>query len=252
MFGASLTDRERELLDLLADDPGSKVSEMSRRLGVSEVTVRKNLESLRKKGVILRSHGGAAPAFYPDILVRQGTMQAEKSRIARKAASLVRDGDTIMLNSSTTGVLIVRYLAGKRGVKVVTNSTLVLPFARTNPLLHVVLVGEEFRPATEALVGPLATGMLDAYHARLAFVGTAGFSLENGITAHEADEAAVVKKLAERADTTILVADSSKWGKAAFIRFLEIEQVHTIITDEGLSTEARERLVEAGRELIIV
>ena len=157
-----------------------------------------------------------------------------------------------MINSSTTGVLIARYLMGKRGVRIVTNSTLILPFARMNPLLNVTLVGAEFRPSTEALVGPLAIEMLQQYHAKFAFIGTAGFSAQIGVTAHVAEEAAVVKKLSERAETTILVTDSSKYGKPGFVCFLRMSDVDKVITDTGLDDAAKSELEEAGVEVVRV
>ncbi len=244
--------REDEIMSLLNDNPGLSVSAMSRMAGVSTVTVRKVLDRLEAKGTILRSRGRAAPVSHPDIIARQSRHREEKNRIARAAASMIADGDSIMINSTTTGVLIARYLLGKRGVRIVTNSTLILPFARMNPLLHVTLVGAEFRPATEALVGPLAIEMLQQYHAKYAFIGTAGFGAAIGVTAMVAEEATVVKKLTERADTTILVADSSKYGKAGFVCFLPITKVHKIITDTGLSDAAFKELTEAGVEVVRV
>jgi DeoR/GlpR family transcriptional regulator of sugar metabolism len=242
--------REEEILTLLNENPGLSVAGISKLSGVSEVTVRKALDRLEAKGIVLRGRGTATPAFHPDIIARQSAGVEEKNRIAKTAAAMINDGDTVMINSSSTGVLIARHLLGRRGVRIVTNSTLILPFARMNPLLQVTLVGAEFRPATEALVGPLAIEMLDHYHARLAFIGTAGFSVKNGVTAHVAEDAAVVRKLSERSETTILVADSSKYGKAGFVCFLAMADVDTLITDAGLSDAARDELKEHGIEVI--
>ena len=244
--------REDEILALLSDNPDLSVSDMSKLAEVSEVTVRKMLDRLEAKGVIIRTRGKASPASHPEIISRQNYRAEEKNRIAKAAAALINDGDTVMINSSTTGVLIARYLMGKRGVRIVTNSTLILPFARMNPLLHVTLVGAEFRPSTEALVGPLAIEMLQQYHATYAFIGTAGFSAKIGVTAHVAEEAAVVKKLSERSDTTILVTDSTKYGKPGFVCFLRMTDVDKVITDTGLDDTAKAELEEAGVEVVRV
>lgn len=252
MSDSSTPSREDEILSLLKNDPGLTVAAMSRMAGVSTVTVRKVLDRLEAKGMVLRSRGRANPALHPDIIARQAWHPNEKERIAKAAAAMIGDGDTVMINSSTTGVLIARYLMGKRGVRIVTNSTLILPFARMNPLLHVTLVGAEFRPSTEALVGPLAIEMLQQYHAKYAFIGTAGFSAAIGVTAHVAEEAAVVKKLTERSETTILVTDSSKYGKAGFVCFLKITDVDKLITDTGLADSAKAELEEAGVEVVRV
>jgi DeoR/GlpR family transcriptional regulator of sugar metabolism len=252
MKATGSSSREDEILSLLNENPGLSVSSMSRMAGVSTVTVRKVLERLEARGTIVRSRGKAAPASHPDIIARQALHMEEKHRIARAAAAMIDDGDSVMINSTTTGVLIARYLLGKHGVRIVTNSTLILPFARMNPLLHVTLVGAEFRPATEALVGPMALEMLQQYHARYAFIGTAGFGASIGVTARVAEEAAVVRKLTEQAETTILVADSSKHGKAGFVCFLPITKIHKIITDTGLPDSARDELVEAGVDVVRV
>ncbi len=244
--------REEEILSLINSNPELSVSSMSRLSGVSTVTVRKVLDRLESKGVIIRSRGKATPTLHPDIIARQAWNPDAKDRIAKAAAALIGDGDTVMINSSTTAILIARYLMGRRGVRIVTNSTLILPFARMNPLLHVTLVGAEFRPSTEALVGPLAIEMLQQYHAKYAFIGTAGFSARIGVTAHVAEEAAVVKKLAERSETTILVTDSSKYGKPGFVCFLKITDVDKLITDTGLEESAKAELEEVGVEVVRV
>jgi DeoR/GlpR family transcriptional regulator of sugar metabolism len=244
--------REAQILSMLNDTPGISVAAMSNSVGVSEVTIRKILERLENNGAILRRHGTAVPAFHPDIVARQATAKNQKNRIARAAAEMIGDGDTIMINSSATAVLIAKYLLGKKGVRIVTNCTLILPYARVNPLLHVTLVGSEFRPSTEALVGPTAIEMLDHYHAKFAFLGTAGFSVKNGITAHVAEEAAVVRKMADRSEIKVLVTDSSKFGKTEFVCYLSMSDIDTLITDTGLVDAARDELLQMGIEVIRV
>ena len=172
----SLNDREKEIMRLIMEDNGITVSEISKAMGLSVVAVRSHLDKLEKKGILIRNHGGAILAFHPEIMARQENRLEEKNRIAKAAAGLIGEGDTIMINSSTTGTLIAKYLMGRRDIRIVTNSTLILPYARMNPLLRVNFIGGDFRPETEAMVGPLAIQELEHFHARLAFIGTAGFS----------------------------------------------------------------------------
>jgi DeoR/GlpR family transcriptional regulator of sugar metabolism len=244
--------RESEILALLNDSPGISVAAMSKSLGVSTVTIRKMLDRLETKGVIVRKHGTAVPAFHPDIVARQLAAKDQKNRIARAAADLISDGDTIMINSSATAVLIAKHLLGKQNVRIVTNCTLILPFARVNPRLLVTLVGSEFRPSTEALVGPTVIEELDHYHAKFAFLGTAGFSVKNGITAHFAEEAAVVRRMADRSERQVLVTDSSKYNRTGFVCYLAMADIDTLITDTGLDDAARDELVQLGIEVIRV
>lgn len=246
-----LKDREKDIVRLIAQDTAITVSQISKELALSTVAVRSHLDKLEKKGILHRNHGGAVLAFHPEIVARQNDRTDAKTRIAEAAAALVNDGDTIMMNSSTTVAPIARYFLGQRDIRIVTNSTLVLPFARINPRLQLNLIGGTFRPETEAMVGPFALRELNDYHAKFAFIGTAGFGVENGVTSHLADEADVVRKFAERSDTTILVADSSKYGRAGFVRFLEMSQIHKLVTDSELSDVARQQLINLGIDVII-
>jgi len=245
-MGTGLTERERHIVRLLAQDPGLSVSSLSAQVGVSAVTVRSDLDSLARKGVLVRTRGGAAPAFHPAILERQNHRVEEKNRIAQAAAALVEDGDTIMIEAGTTTALIAKHLLGKRFVNIVTNSSLILPFARLNPGIHLTVVGGEFRPATESFVGPVALNELERFHVRLAFVGTDGFSLAGGLTTHLVEGAEIVRKMADRADTTILVADSSKFGRIGFVHVLPVSRLQRLISDTELPAEAQQSLQEAG------
>jgi DeoR family galactitol utilization operon repressor len=247
-----VTEREREILDLLADDSRISVAEIGRQLGVSAVTVRAGLNSLAQKGLVVRTWGGAAPVFHPEMLEHQRTCVEEKNRIARAAAAFIEDGDAVMIEAGTTTAYIVRYLAGTRDVTSVTNNLLVLPYARSNPSLRLTLVGGDFRPNTESLVGPIALQELERFHVRRAFVGTDGFTLESGLTTHLVEGAEIVKKMAAQARETVLVADSSKYGKTGFVRVLPLAGIGRLIVDSGLAPDAVARLREQNLTLEIV
>jgi DeoR family galactitol utilization operon repressor len=252
MVNTNLTRREHEIVRLLAADRGIPVSKLSEQLGVSAVTIRSDLNNLAKKGVVVRTRGGAVPAFHPAVVERQNLRVEEKNRIAQAAADMVNDGDTIMIEAGTTTSLIAKYLLGKRFVNIVTNSSLILPFARLNPGIHLTVVGGEFRPATESFVGPIALEELDRFHVRLAFVGTDGFSMDGGLTTHLVEGAEIVRKMAERSGSTILVADASKFGKVGFVRVLPVQRIQTLITDREIPNTAEAELREAGVEVIRV
>ncbi|HUX13353.1 MAG TPA: DeoR/GlpR family DNA-binding transcription regulator [Spirochaetia bacterium] len=247
----NLNEREREILEILMDNRANSVAEISKLLAVSSVTVRNNLNSLADKGVVVRTWGGAAPAFHPEIMARQRQMTEAKARIARAAAALVRDGDTLMIEAGTTTALIARYLFGKRDLFIVSNSNLVVPYTRANPALRLTLVGGEFRPSSESTVGPVALEQLERFHVRLAFVGTDGFSRENGLTTHLVEGAEIVKKMAAQAEQVVLTADSSKYGKSGFVRVLPLERMNRIITDEGLDLSIQDELRSQGLDVEI-
>lgn len=247
-----LSQRERKLLDMLAEDPSLTVAALSKVIGVSAVTLRNDLSSLAHKGFVVRTHGGAFPAFRPNILERLRHMVDAKTRIVKAAAEMVADGDSIMICAGTTTSLMAKYLLGKSDVKVVTNSTLVLPYARVNPALHVTLAGGEFRPDDEAMVGPNTLGALKQFHVRAAFLGTDGFSIESGITANSVETATAARKMGEQAQRTILLADSSKYGRAGFAHIMALKQVDMLITDDRLADECRSRLEENQIQVKVV
>ena len=243
---AELTERERIILDRLSEDGSVSVGVLARDLGLSEVTIRGDLNVLQKKGWINRKRGGAAPAIHQDVLERQRIYPEQKNAIARAAADLVRDGDVIMIEAGTTTALIARYLAGKRDIHIVTNSTLVFSYARMYPNLQITMIGGEFRRATESLVGPIALETIGRLNVRLAFVGTDGFTLERGMTTHLMEGAEIVKAMKAHAQTTVLAADSSKYGKIGFSSVLPLSAMDLILTDWELDDHAERELREAG------
>lgn len=247
----SLTEREREILVILADDRSATVGQISKHLSVSKVTVRNHLNSLAEKGFVVRTHGGAFPAFHETILERQKHMVDEKNRIARAAAALVQDTDRIMISGGTTTALLPKHLLGKRDVHIVTNSTFLLPYVRINPAVRVTFVGGEFVPSGEAMTGPVALRALSQFHVERAFVGADGFSPESGATAHLADLAEVVRKMSERAEQTVLLLDSSKYGREGFAQMLPTGKIHAIITDARPKPDDRAMLEDRRVELIV-
>lgn len=234
------------------DEPGISGTEMGTRLGVSAVTVRSTLNTLADKGVIVRTWGGATPAFHTEILERQRTASSAKAAIARAAAQLISDGDTVMVEAGTTTAMVGRFLFGKQDVHVVTNSMLFVPYGRSNPALQITVVGGSFKPATESNVGPIALRQLDQFHVDLALVGTDGYTVANGTTTHHVEGAEIVRKMASCARAVVLLADSSKYGKIGFTHVLGLSEFSLIVTDNGITAEARAEINKAGVELRIV
>jgi len=239
---SELDERKQTILAILSEQGSISVSTLSQDLGVSEVTIRSDLKELEEKGFVNRTRGGAAPAMHRDILERQRVRLDIKNRIAKAAAELVKDGDVIMIEAGTTTALVAKYLMGKRDVHIVTNSLLVFSYARLNPSLQITMTGGEFRRATESMVGPIALETIDKLNVRLAFVGTDGFSVERGMSTHLVEGAEIVKAMKRHAQTTVLVADSSKYGKVGFASVLPLSEVNCIITDSELSSQARSEL----------
>lgn len=252
--GDSLSEMDRSargtyMLELLARDGELSVAQLSRDLGVSEVTIRGQLRELDGQGLLSRTHGGARPTSVANVLARQHEHSDEKKRIARQAAALVRDDDRIMIEAGTTTSGLVQHLSSHRGVQIVTNSTLVFAHARHNTRLTVILTGGSFHRPSESLVGPVALRALSDFHVRLAFVGTDGFTRQHGLTTQFSEGAEIIRTMHEQADDTWLMADASKFGRAGFVRVLPLVQLAGIITDDGLTQEGRRELLEVGLAL---
>ena len=243
---SELNERERIILDRLSEAGSVSVGALARDFGLSEVTIRGDLKVLEDKGWINRKWGGAAAAMHRDIMERQRVYPERKNAIARAAADLVQDGDVFMIEAGTTTALIARYLLGKRDIHIVTNSTLVFSYGRMNPNLQITMTGGEFRRPTESMVGPIALETIGRINVRLAFVGTDGFTLNRGMTTHLMEGAEIVKAMKAHAQTTVLVADSSKYGKVGFASVLPLSAMDLIITDEDLRDSAEAELREAG------
>ena len=241
-----LNERERLILDRLSAEGSVSVGALAQDLRLSEVTIRGDLRGLEDKGWINRTWGGAAAAMHRNILERQRIFPERKNAIAKAAAKLVQDGDVIMIEAGTTTALVARYLAEKRDIHIVTNSTLVFSCARMYPHLQITMTGGEFRRPTESLVGPIALETIGRLNVRLAFVGTDGFTLERGMTTHLMEGVEIVKAMKAHAQTTVLVADSSKYGKVGFANVLPLAAMDLILTDTNLEERAEAELREAG------
>lgn len=239
-------ERESLILARLAREGSLSVATLSRELKVSEVTVRTDLRTLEERGLLARTHGGAEATGYRNVLERQLQRPAEKDRIAAAAAELVRDHDLIMIEAGTTCARIVSYLGSRRGVQILTNSTLVFAQARLHPGLNVILTGGSFHRTSESLVGPVALRTIEDFNVRLAFFGTDGFGAEHGLTTGFSEGAEVIRAMRSRAEESWLVADSGKHGRAGFVSVMPLAALTGVVTDAGLPAEARTELTNSG------
>jgi DeoR family galactitol utilization operon repressor len=242
-------EREQVIINSLLERGSITVAGLSRDLAVSEVTIRSDLNTLEKRGVLSRVHGGAVPSVHPHILERQNLRVEEKQHIAKAAADLVRSGDTIMIEAGTTPALVCRYLGGRRDVHVITNSVLAFNTAKNNPALKITLCGGEFRSSTESFVGPVAAETIRRFNVKIAFVGTDGFGSRNGITTHLLEGGEVIKVMKERARQTIVLTDSTKYGRAGPVTIMPLSEADGIITDRQMSPEAAVEMREDFRSV---
>lgn len=246
-----LSPREEEILRLLKSGEEYPVTRLSQELGVSAVTIRADLRDLDAKGLVVRSHGRVVVASAPQTAFRDGSNNQQKELIAKAAAALVKDNDFLMITNGSTVSLIPRYLFGKRNLKIVTNSALLLPYARANNQLSITVVGGEYRPQAEALVGPAAVRQIEDYHVSTTFFGTDGFTLEHGLSTSLVENAQVVQRMCAQATRRVLCVDSSKVGNRGFVRIMPVTEVDTIVTDDCFPSDLIVELEALGVEVII-
>jgi DeoR family galactitol utilization operon repressor len=245
-------EREQVILSSLLERGSITVAALSRDLAVSEVTIRTDLKGLENRGLLSRIHGGAVPSVHPHILERQNLRVEEKQNIARAAAALVGNGDTIMIEAGTTPALVCRYLGGRRDIHVITNSALAFNAAKNNPALKITLCGGEFRDSTESFVGPVAAETIRRFNVKIAFVGTDGFSARNGLTTHLLEGGELIKLMKERARQTIVLTDSTKYGRAGPVTIMPLSEADGIITDPQIPREAAAEMGEDPRLLRVI
>jgi DeoR family galactitol utilization operon repressor len=239
-----ISERERVIINSLLEKGAITVADLSRELAVSEVTIRSDLKGLERRGLLSRVHGGAVPTLHPHILERQNLRLEEKQSIARAAAGLVGDGDTIMIEAGTTLALICRYLGGRRDVHLITNSALAFNIAKNNQALRITLCGGEFRSSTESFVGPIAVETIRRFNVRIAFIGTDGFGARGGVTTHLLEGGEIIKVMKEQARQTVLLSDSTKYGRTGPVTIMPLSGVDGIITDVQIPGEAAAEMAD--------
>jgi DeoR family transcriptional regulator of aga operon len=242
------TERFGRVLELLARDGTVTVADLAGELGVSEATVRRDLQALGEQRLLERSHGGAvAHGTAHELPVRYRTGRSdEKRRIARAAAELVTDGIAIALTGGTTTTEVARMLVARQNLTVVTNALNIAVELAVRPELKLIVTGGVARSASYELVGSLADATLRGLYVDLAFVGVDGVDAERGLTTQNEVEATTNRAMMSRAKRTVVVADASKLGRVAFAEIAGVGSADQLITNTGADAEQVERLRAAG------
>jgi DeoR family transcriptional regulator, aga operon transcriptional repressor len=248
---SSKTDkRAKEILRLLLRHGKTSVDDLTSVLGTSPASIRRDLTRLEEQGLVHRTHGGAMLAtagqtvYEPFRLdasfqVREDRFTAEKLRIARAAAALVQESETIGIAAGTTTTLVARQLLHRKGLHVITNAANIGLELGSSPRLQTMLTGGYLRwSGAFSLVGHTAIESLAMVVMDRAFLGATGVDAEHGATIIEPDEAAVFRVMARQARQVVVVADSSKMGLISPSVICSPREIDLLITDDGISEEA--------------
>jgi DeoR family transcriptional regulator, fructose operon transcriptional repressor len=240
-------ERRQSLLDLLRKQPGLRVPEIARALKVSEGTVRNDLNALEGEGRLKRVHGGAVlneqDQFQNNSFMRRYHQNvAAKLAIAREAALLVMDGDSILLDASSTAYYLARALAGRTKLRVMTNGFEVARELAQNTSNTVILIGGVVNNDSSSVTGLLSEQIIADMHIEKAFFSCSGFSVERGMTEVHFEEAQLKRKAIESSEQVFSLVDSSKFGKEDLTPFARPLQITHLFTDSGISEEWKTRL----------
>ncbi|MER3452283.1 MAG: decarboxylase, partial [Acidimicrobiia bacterium] len=225
----NVRERRALILELIESEGEVTVRDLSRRAGVSEMTVRRDLEVLAGRGVLVRLHGRAvAPvlrSYEPPFDVRAGTATQAKVRIGVMTAGLIQDGETVILDSGTTTLEVARALRGRRNITVLTTSLRIANILDQEPGIRLMLSGGIIRPGELSLTGDLTVGALDGLRFDTAIIGVGGIDPAAGVTEYNPDDARVKRAEVAASRRVIVAADAAKLGRVAFARVCALEEV---------------------------
>jgi len=244
--------RQDRMAGIILDEGFARVTDLAGRFGVSAVTVRADLSALEARARVRRVRGGAVPLGERERPFESSQWEApvQKSSIGVRAAAMIADGDTVILDVGTTTTAIARALVLRtdlRDVTVVTNGlNIALELEPAAPRISVVVTGGTLRPLQHSLVNPLGTVLLERLRASVAFVGCNGVDPEVGVTNVNLPEAEVKRAMLLAARRRVIVADGSKVGEVELAKVCDIEEVHLIITDPSADPGVLTEIAAAG------
>ncbi|MDE2347561.1 MAG: DeoR/GlpR transcriptional regulator [Gammaproteobacteria bacterium] len=252
--GLLVEERRRRIGELVQEHGRVTVEALVRRFGTSAVTIRMDLSALERAGELVRAHGGALVRRDdedPPLAVKQTLHHAEKVRIARVAASLIEDGETVILDSGTTTAEIakqIRKIDGK-SINVITNALNVAAILANVPAVRLIMPGGILRRESNSLSGHLAEAALAGLRADRLFLGADGIDPELGVMTPHLPEAQLNAKMIEISRCVIAVADSSKLLRRNISRIARVEQLRMLITDTGAPPAVVDELRRRGLEV---
>jgi len=249
-------DRRQKILELLSEKGKVYVHELSAEFKVSKVTIRNDLDQLEKKNHLIRARGGALKlegqvSLDFNLSEKHKLHHKEKIAIGKKAASLISDSETIILDSGTTTAEIAKNLTNLTNISVVTNAINIVNALTLIPAINVIIPGGYLRKNSLSLVGPLAEKNFKNLFVDKAFIGVDGLDPNIGAFTPNIDEAYLNEIMIDIAKEVILVTDSSKLNSKSLAFICPISSINTIVTDEGLSQSDRKKLEDNGVKVII-
>lgn len=249
-------ERDQKILQLIKNNSTVRVSELSERFGVSEATIRRDLDRLQESGKIRRFHGGAIfaenAAPEPPVVHRAEEQASEKKRIGEAAAKLVEEGDTLFIGSGTTTECLALDLRGRQNITVITNSLIIVNHLAQEEGISVIATGGVLRTSEYSFIGHLTEHALQELRPNKVFMGIRAINLGRGLTNDYMPEVSTDRVIIRSGPEVILLADHTKFGKVSTAFVAPLTVVHKIITDSGTPKTTIAALQEEGIEVIVV
>lgn len=245
-----MVQRATRMLEYVLEQGRVEVSELAGLFAVSEVTVRKDLDQLEKRGLVRREHGFAVPISTDNMRSRLAYHYEAKRRIARSAAASITGGGMVMIESGSCCALLAEEIATtRRDVTIVTNSAFIADFVRTAAYANVILLGGDYQNESQVLVGPLTKDSARRFHVEKLFVGIDGYTSEAGFTAKNHLRADTVRAMAEQAEKVVVLTESAKFPKQGAVHLFDTTEVAEVFTDDALPKPIQSHLTAAGLKL---
>lgn len=252
----STVSRRNEILNAINSDGQVYVDELSARFGVSEVTIRNDLDQLEQKSLLIRARGGAMKiegrvGVDYNLSEKDKINYQEKVKIGKAAAKLIKSSEIVLIDSGTTTAEMVKNLNDVEDLTVITNALNIATVLINHPGVSLTIPGGYLRKNSQSLVGPLAERSLRNFYVDKAFLGVDGFDTKTGLYTPNIEEAHLNELMIEIANEVVLLADSSKFKKKSFAFICPVNKVHVVVTDDKIQEDDHKRLVDAGVKVII-
>ncbi len=247
-----MKNRTNQILEILTKENKVDVVTLAKQMTVSQVTIRKDLDILEKKGIIQREHGYALLCSQDDINGRIAYHYEEKFKIAKKAADLVENGQTIMIESGSCCALLADYLTQtKKDLTIITNSAFIADYIRKKSHFQIILLGGIYQHDAQVLVGPMIQSTVQNFYVDLFFIGTDGYSSKTGFTNRDQMRAQAVQDMAKQAEHVIILTESEKFNKHGTIPMNLKNNPLTVVTDTLISDQILKELNHKNIEVLV-
>lgn len=248
-----MKNRTNKILELLTSEKRIEVSQLAEHLGVSQVTIRKDLDALESKGIIKREHGHAVLCSTDDINGRIAYHYEEKKKIALKATELVNEGDTIMIESGSCCALLADTLTQlHKDLTIITNSAFIAEYIRGKSNFQIILLGGIYQQDSQVMVGPMVQECVSNFFVDYFFIGTDGYDSRIGFSNRDQMRAQAVRDMSHQAEQIIVLTESDKFSKRGVVPLNLKDKIKTVITDHSIDSSYVQELNNQNIQVVTI